>query len=156
MKTLVGVIIVLAVLGGGFFLLAPGTPEGGERAVDENRSTSIPTEDVAQEAAGEATLIRYTDNGFEPASIEVTQGVTVTFKNDSSRAMWPASAKHPTHTVYSGTSLAEHCGGGAASSFDSCTALGSGAAYSFTFDKAGEWAYHNHVNAQHVGKITVK
>jgi len=68
--------------------------------------------------------------------------------------MWVASAVHPTHTLYAGTSLSEHCGNGAANdSFDQCDA---GDDYSFTFKKTGEWKYHNHVNASQTGTVIVQ
>src|SRR4051812_14001489 len=45
----------------------------------------------------EAT-ITYTDKGFSPADITVTQGTRVRFVNDSRATFWPASGVHPTHT----------------------------------------------------------
>src|SRR3989344_5429956 len=38
--------------------------------------------------------IKYTNSGYSPSSLVVKKGATVTFKNESSRETWPASAKH--------------------------------------------------------------
>ena len=66
--------------------------------------------------------------------------------------MWVASAQHPTHTAYAGTSLSQHCDDATDTSFDQCK---SGSSYSFTFNKAGTWAYHNHSNSSHFGRVLV-
>ena len=101
----------------------------------------------------------YTDAGFSPQTITITAGETVLWTNRSSKLMWVASAKHPDHTVYDGTSLAEHCADGAlkagATSFDQCTAVVKGSTYSFVFDKLGTWKYHDHVNATKFGTVIV-
>jgi len=80
----------------------------------------------------------------------------VTFVNQSSNSFWPASALHPTHTVYSGTSLEEHCPDAANESFDACGPIAAGSSWSFTFNKSGSWNYHDHLNASHFGKIVVE
>lgn len=65
--------------------------------------------------------------------------------------MWVASAVHPTHSQYDGTSQNQHCPGG--STFDQC---GTGSTYSFTFEKTGEFGYHNHALAGHRGTVVVQ
>jgi plastocyanin len=69
--------------------------------------------------------------------------------------MWVASAMHPAHVVYDGTTKDAHCAAGYTGPvpFDQCA---SGTSYSFTFTKAGEWKYHNHVNASQFGSVTVQ
>ena len=66
--------------------------------------------------------------------------------------MWIASAVHPTHSVYSGTTLAEHCNGTSGTSFDQCK---DASVYSFTFSKIGTWNYHNHLNPADFGTVIV-
>jgi len=83
--------------------------------------------------------VAYTDNGFEPKTIEVAIGTKVTFTNKSGKRMWVASNEHPTHEIYK--------------EFDQGAA---GTTYSFVFDKKGTWTYHNHVSPGHVGTIIVK
>ncbi|MFB6212253.1 MAG: cupredoxin domain-containing protein [Candidatus Magasanikbacteria bacterium] len=106
--------------------------------------------------ANQENIVTYTENGFSPSSLTIQQGETVTFRNESSSGMWVASAVHPTHTRYDGTSLNEHCTEGGSNSFDACKGITPGKSWSFTFDKAGEWNYHNHSNASHTGTIVVE
>ncbi len=86
-------------------------------------------------------LVTYTDSGYDPASLTVKSGTNVTFKNESSGPMWTASDPHPTHTDLSG--------------FDSKKGTPSGESYTFKFDKAGTYTYHNHLNPGKQGKIIV-
>lgn len=179
MKTLVGIITVVAILGGSYYFFTQNSDSGQMLPTDEHSGVAgtIPEGSEAPEnliggdgvtpdeeqmenknnGTEDAVVINYTDSGFEPQNVEISRGTTITFRNNSSRTMWPASAQHPTHTVYDDTSLGDHCSGVSAEApFDSCKALGSGTEYSFTFNKTGQWGYHNHVNAQHVGGITVQ
>lgn len=87
-------------------------------------------------------LIEYTDEGYIPSTITVSVGTTVTWVNKSSRAMWTASANHPTHNELPG--------------FDSLRSLGSDGLYSYKFTAAGSWGYHNHVTPQHTGTVIVE
>lgn len=99
------------------------------------------------------TEIDYTiENGFTPDDITIKIGDTVKFVNKSTAEMWVASAMHPDHIVYDGTTLAQHCPDTAGVAFDQCQV---GAEYSFTFTKAGTWGYHNHQNAKMYGKVNV-
>ncbi|MDP3988678.1 MAG: hypothetical protein Q8P93_00350 [bacterium] len=101
----------------------------------------------------EAVTVRYTDTGFEPNEVRVSSGQTITFINESSRSMWPASAAHPTHTVYPGSDI-QKCGtADAAMIFDAC---GDSATYSFAFTQVGDWKYHNHLVTSHGGTIIVE
>jgi len=138
------IIIALIILGASLAGKNKSTPSGSETAEEE--STAITQTSVAAE-------IDYTiENGFTPDNLTIKVGETVKFVNKSSAEMWVASAKHPDHVVYSGTTLEEHCPDTAGVAFDQCQA---GAEYSFTFTKAGTWAYHNHMNAKMYGKVTV-
>jgi plastocyanin len=100
-----------------------------------------------------SATVTLTANGFTPNKVTIKKGGTVTWQNDSTGKMWVASASHPTHTVYSGTTLQQHCGSGDADAFDECG--NSAKSYSFTFDKAGTWYYHNHSNAPQTGTVVV-
>lgn len=169
-STLVVVILaVLAVLGAGwlFFMnggalpatedsehtqgmLVPGNPEGLSSDTEV-----IIEEDTAGNAAPSAPIsatVSYSANGFSPSSVTIKVGGTVTFVDQGTGKMWVASAQHPTHTAYSGTTLSEHCDDAADVSFDQCK---NGPTYSFTFNKAGTWRYHNHSQASHFGSVTV-
>jgi len=70
--------------------------------------------------------------------------------------MWPASAMHPTHTVYSGTSLVQHCPDEEKVAFDACQGIEPGDSWTFTFKKDGNWKYHDHIAPSFFGSITVE
>lgn len=85
--------------------------------------------------------VRYASAGFFPASLTVSAGDAVVFKNESTADMWVASAPHPFHTDYPG--------------FDALRPYKPGESYSFTFTRVGIWKYHNHLNPTHYGSIVV-
>jgi len=119
------------------------TPTTDERSAQENVVT--PTNKI--------TEVVYTDaNGFTPDDVSIKVGDTVKFINKSSGEMWVGSDVHPTHEVYNGTTLKDHCPDTAGIAFDQC---GTGYEYSFTFNKTGNWKYHNHTRATMGGIINV-
>ena len=85
--------------------------------------------------------VTYTDSGFSPKSLTVKVGTAVTFTNNSSAAMWVASAVHPTHQLLPG--------------FDQLKSVGRGGIYEYTFAKVGTWKYHNHVAPADSGSVVV-
>lgn len=98
-----------------------------------------------------AVTITYTDDGFTPRDISIVKGTRVRFVNHSSEETWPASAIHPTHTLYPEKQSSDCLG----SSFDSCDALQKGEFFDFTFNYIGEWRFHDHLRGYHTGTITV-
>lgn len=85
--------------------------------------------------------IRLTDEGFTPQELTVQVGDTVTFVNERNQPFWPAVDLHPTHALYP--------------DFDSKEPLVPGSEWSFTFDDAGVWPFHDHVAPLYEGTITV-
>lgn len=81
------------------------------------------------------------DGRFVPSELKIKKDDTIIWTNRDSRSAWPASAIHPTHQVYPG--------------FDALRGLGSGESYSFTFDKVGNWRYHDHLNPSVFGAVEV-
>ena len=108
--------------------------------------------DVNVNTAPMSATITYSGSSFSPQEVTIKKGGTVTWKNASGANMWVASAQHPTHTAYSGTSRTEHCPDTSRTAFDQCVGGGD---YSFTFTKAGTWGYHDHLNATAFGKVVV-
>jgi len=150
-------ILILVVLAGVYFLLKGS----GEKPVSPVESpivspadSGIITEEpVILEDLDEAetqSAITYTSGGFSPSVINVKKGEEVTFLNESGGAMWPASAIHPTHTLYPTQ------GGCVGSTFDACQGIEPGEAWSFKFDIAGSWKYHNHLNPSQTGTVVVE
>ncbi len=95
--------------------------------------------------------ITYTDQGFSPADITITQGTRVRFLNRSSQTFWPAVGVHPTHTLYPEKDASDCLG----SAFDACQDLQPGEFFDFTFYYVGTWPYHDHLHAYNTGSITV-
>lgn len=163
-KIIIALIIIAIVVFGGYFIFrgsyqAPTLPSSSQRQIPQPEATQ---ESTSQQTLPEETLpteenvVTYTDSGYLPSTITVKVGTTVTFKNESSQAMWTASAMHPTHSVYGGTSLAEHCPDTSGTAFDACTGIQPGNSWTFTFTKVGTWKYHNHLAPAHTGTIVVE
>lgn len=132
---LMGGIVVLVIVLVGYYLV-----KGQGKTYDNNKSQAVNTQPTGQVKAG--AVVDYTDSGFSPQSITVKVGDTVTWTNKSGGRMWVASNPHPTHTDLSG--------------FDELGSAKNGGIYSYTFTKAGNWKYHNHVNAGDGGVVVVQ
>lgn len=85
--------------------------------------------------------VSYSGGQFLPNSLDIKAGDIVVFKNDSPGDFWPASGPHPTHTAYP--------------EFDAKSAISSGKTFDFKFIKPGSWKFHNHLNPEATGTITV-
>ncbi|MBI2033670.1 MAG: hypothetical protein HYT13_01080 [Candidatus Liptonbacteria bacterium] len=94
--------------------------------------------------------VNYNGQGFSPQTVTIKKGDSVTFANQSSKEMWPASALHPTHKVYPTT------GGCIGSTFDACAGIKPGESWSFALDINGSWKYHDHLNPTAFGTIVVE
>ncbi len=148
-----GSIVVIIVIIGGWFLLSSTPAKAPTTAQTPVTDSKVPTNTPAAPTAN--TTVIYSDQGFSPANITIPLGTTVTFVNQNTKSMWVASAMHPTHILYSGTSLSQHCPDKDNSTFDQCAAVEKGNSFSFTFNKEGVWKYHNHTSGGDRGTITV-
>jgi plastocyanin len=87
----------------------------------------------ASEATGKpSATVRMTKDGYSPKVLEIEQGQTVEFVNDSDEDYWPASDPHPIHTDYPG--------------FDAQKSILPGESWDFTFNRVGRYGYHNHLD----------
>ncbi len=116
-------------------------------------SESAPQPSVT--ASQEVYTVAYTADGFSPKELTVKAGDRVVWVNAATTDMWPATAAHPTHTVYPGSDIAKCSEADTSMIFDACHPFGAGDAYAFTFTEIGSWKYHNHLNVQQGGIITV-
>lgn len=162
-KSIITIVVVAVVVLGGYFFFrgsyqpAPSVPQPSNQQTTPQPSVSgqssdavTPQSSVGQTPAVEEKVATYTDSGYSPSTITVKKGEAVTFKNQSSRSMWTASAVHPTHRGYPTT------GGCISSTFDACQGIQPGNSWSFTFDIAGTWKYHDHLNPGDTGAIVVE
>jgi len=146
-KVVVTSIIILVLILLGVYLLQ----RGGEVA-----QTSTSTEKAGEQPAEAKTYtVEITSNGYSPKELKINKGDKVTWVNKNSAGHWPASAMHPTHALYPGSGL-EKCGTSEQDKiFDSCKELSPGESWSFAFNEAGSWKYHDHLNLANTGSITV-
>lgn len=151
-KIFITFLVLIIVLGGYFFLGSKNV-----QAPTEETSQTLNTEvNDTDTTINEDIIITYSSTGYSPNTVTVKVGTTVTWKNTSSMSMWPASAMHPSHSVYSGTTLSAHCPDTDGTAFDACTEIPSGNSWSFTFDKQGTWKYHDHLKASYFGTVVVE
>ncbi len=104
------------------------------------------------DAVAGVAVVTYTNDGFSPESVTIKKGEVVRFVNESSRPFWPASDPHPIHTLYPEKAASDCLG----STFDACKPIPSGESWEFTFNKIGEWSYHNHLSAGDIGFVVVR
>jgi Raf kinase inhibitor-like YbhB/YbcL family protein len=95
-------------------------------------------------------MVGITSSGFNPSSLTIKTGDTVVFQNNDTELHWPASAVHPTHTVY------PESGGCIGSKFDACAGLAQSETFTFTFNQKGTWNYHDHLNPGLTGTVVVE
>jgi plastocyanin len=124
---------LLSVVVGAAFALAACSGAAATSAPSLVASPSAQASAAAPAAsATAANAVTIVDFGFNPGSITVKAGTTVTWTNTG-----------VTHTVTSNTGL-----------FDSGH-LGSGDTFTFTFSKAGTYAYHCAIHSSMKGEVTV-
>ena len=111
----------------------------------ETASEKIPIvaeeKDASWPTIGSA-IIRFNGSDFVPDEITVRAGSAVVFVNGGAEPFWPASNIHPTHEIYP--------------EFDPGRPIGPGGNWSFDFDKAGVWRFHDHWYPKAGGTITVR
>jgi plastocyanin len=141
MKTsyiLIGIVLVVVIIGGVMIFKPNNAPQ-----VEEQPHSPL--------------MVMYSDRGYSPKELKIKKGETVTFMNESSQPMWTASAIHPSHTAYPKTDV-RNCGNETMMlemMFDACVGTLVGESWTFQFNEAGSWGYHNHLRPTHTGKIIV-
>lgn len=116
-------------------------------------SGSVPAGTSANNSAPMSARVTFDGLSFSPANATIAQGGTVTFTSTAG-PMWIASDPHPIHNGYDGTTMQQHCAPNyaGAAPLDQCSA---GTTFSFTFNKVGTWGYHDHLQANVRGSVTV-
>lgn len=169
-KTIIGVVIASLIVGGVVFYFQSQPAQ----APTENATLPPPANDAMMKK-DDATIdkggsmmdenssmmeksvsIEITSSGFSPQTTAIKAGTKVTWINKTTNLSWPATAIHPTHTIYPGSDV-KKCGTSEAGKiFDACHDLKPGESYSFVFNEKGTWAYHDHLHSGRFGKITVE
>lgn len=91
--------------------------------------------------ATEEANIELRKEGFVPSRVAIRKGGKVTFVSALPREYWPASDIHPTHSIYP--------------EFDPQKPVPQRGSWTFQFNRAGEWRYHDHLAPGNRGTITV-
>jgi len=159
-RVILGILILVAVVGAVFlfytFSKNPLNTAGVINNPDENENSNALQVTVNDNANNAGDVIEITSSGFTPSTLTVSKGDTVTWINMDTEPHWPASALHPTHTIYPGSDI-EKCGTSEESTiFDACKGIAPGESFSFTFNEEGSWSYHDHINLGLFGKIVVQ
>ena len=90
---------------------------------------------------GKVKEIVLTNSGFDPQIVTIAQGDTVVFSSNTGKHFWPASNIHPYHSIYP--------------EFDPRRPLSPEEQWIFTFNKPGQWLFHDHLSSQFTGAIIV-
>lgn len=130
--------------------LNDNTANSGETPLPTSTSQSTPPAAPAPQPASKTWDVTISDSGFSPSTVTIKKGDSVRWTNQASSYSRPASDPHPIHNGY------PVAGGCVNSAFDACRALGTGDNWTFQFDVAGSWGYHDHQNPAKKGKVIVQ
>lgn len=139
---IIGVIIVVIVIVVGVIIFGKMSTSQSEQPIAQQSPPQNQSSSSAKTDEAVSHRVEYTNQGFSPHSITIKKGETVTWVNKSGDSMWVASNPHPTHTDYPG--------------FDELQGVPNGGTYSFTFEKIGNWGYHNHLEPSNQGIVVVQ
>lgn len=121
----------------GFVLVAGGLLYAGKLRYDHDHPHRLPTISIASPITANIT-----PKGFSPTDMTVSVGATVTWTNTDTKDHSVASNPYPLDNALDG--------------FKSQT-LTQNQTYSFIFDKAGTYFYHDDLNpSTFTGEVTVK
>ncbi len=81
--------------------------------------------------SGKTWTVSMEPGKFVPDTLTIRAGDRVTFVNRDTEPRWPASNLHPTHGIYP--------------EFDPQESVPPGSSWSFVFDRAGGWKFHDHL-----------
>jgi amicyanin len=127
--------IVAAIVGNNNKNNGSSNPYGSSTSTSSNNSSS--NNSSSSNTPAETNTVKISDMSFSPASIKVKVGQTVTWTNEDSIA----------HTVTADT---------ASSDAPASDLLSHGQTYSFTFNKAGTYAYHCQVHPNMKATVIVE
>lgn len=144
MKKVLLIIIIAGAIAGGAFLVTrkPASDNLSTEPTTQTQTQNTQTTETPSKTDSDETTVTYNGSSFSPASVTVKPGTKVNFVNQSSSPMWVASDPHPVHTDFS--------------AFDASRGYTQGQTYSFTFDQAGQYGYHNHLNSGSTGVVVVE
>jgi plastocyanin len=128
---------------------AANNPQATPPAKSQETTAGVDTEVSGRFSTGEdlgspdilVVEVGYDGQKFNPDTVSIKAGDIVIFRNNSGQDFWPASGPHPTHTAYA--------------EFDAKAAVAPKGKFQFKFEKAGQWAFHDHLNPSATGVVNV-
>ncbi len=119
-----------------FTLIGCGKTPPTPSAVSATTRTPLSSETVA------TNTVSLTESNFVPTVIKIAAGTTVTWTNKDTVPHTISSDPYPTNTALAG--------------FDSVQPIEPGQTYSFTFERAGTWTYHDQLRpGSYTGAVIV-
>lgn len=122
-------VLSLTLAGGAYWFVSRTPPDGADMPLP------------ADEIPDGVYVVTLTTDGFQPDRLSIPIGATVAFRSTTGDMFWPASNLHPSHLIYP--------------EFDPQKPIQQNAVWTFTFTKAGEWEFHDHLAPYYTGVITV-
>ena len=92
-------------------------------------------------ATHEPIIVTLTEEGYEPQNLTIPKGTVVIFTTTRDSHHWPASDLHPSHSIYP--------------EFDPLEPIPPEESWQFTFDRTGNWDFHDHLRSYYRGTINV-
>jgi len=141
-KWLIGIIVLIILLGGIYFLSKNRTPTTTAPQTRQSTVSASGSQGTASSSsANQLNIVTLTKDGFSPTTLTIKAATAVAWVNKSGTDATVNSDPHPTHTAYSPLNLGSFTDGGM---------------LSLSFDKPGTYGYHNHLNPSQRGTIVVK
>jgi hypothetical protein len=135
------VLLVLAV-GGLLYAMTRGdTTKDAASDMPAGTSSETNTPPTTGDEETKGTVIVFTDDGFDPLKYVSKEGEAVTVRNDSSMDLQFSSADHPTHLEHPEFNM---------------EVLSPGESGTFTPESTGTFEFHDHLNSQFTGTLTVE
>lgn len=131
-------LVLILAAGALYFFTRKGTDT---TAPSSGFTTETVSHGVINGSSEGVTVITLTKDGFKPSELTIKKGTTIMFKNTTGNLYWPASNLHPSHLIYP--------------EFDPQTPVAPTDTWSYTFEKVGEWKFHDHLSPYFTGTITV-
>ncbi len=135
-KWSIGIVILIILIAEGIYLLRTNKSTNSSQ-------TKLSTPTTAQQTTStmQSNTVMLTQDGFSPSTLTIKAGTTVTWTNKSGTTATVNSNPHPIHTDYPPLNLGQ---------------FSNGQSLTLTFNKAGTYGYHNHLNPSQLGTILVQ
>jgi plastocyanin len=151
-KIILGIVVIILAGGIWWFFFSTNSTKTENLAAKSTSDTSSSTSSANtssgaddSEKSQDANTITYTDSGYNPQSLTINSGETITWVNDSSATAQIGSDNHPSHN-----NNRELTGN------EFVIELAPGESAKVQLTKTGEWGYHNHLKPSVTGTIIVE